>query len=340
MSGENENLKVKQKLEEAKATKTATKSKVNSFLNYLPNIIINLFIVIALVLMTTLVLDFDGNYLFSLRGVATTIVLTILFTASHWSMYDMRVKKNKRLQENKDYIETKTTSIKKVTSTVTWLDHKEEFVNDRNLDKKIEQWKIIIENRIVNLEKKAKKKDLDIEAMGITDFQRKHLSEEQILDLQAKIDKEKSENRYLQRKKMLEEMRTNEWIAENVIKKNITYDKIDTMFIETGSVVKGQEKTKVEKKGKYAKDNSGQRLFSLVISIFLTAIAADLALSGFTGGAWFVLALRIVIWVFNLLMGSNYGDTYYAETDIHNIESREKLTDEFKVWALKKGYIK
>ena len=333
-----EDLKVKQKVEEQKVGKEAAKSKLTSFLNYLPNLIINLFTVIALVLMTTLVLDFDGEGLFSLRGVATTIVLTILFTASHWSMYDMRVKKNKRLQENKDYVEQKTTSIKKVTTTVSWLEHKEEFVNDRNLDKKIEQWKILIENRIVKLEKKAKKKDLDIEAMSITSFQREHLNEQQIIELQAKIDKLKQDNRYLQRKKMLEEMRTNTWIAENVLKKNISYDKIDTMFVETGSVVKGQEKTKVEKKGKYAKDNSGQRLFSLIVSVFLTAIAADLALSGFTSGAWFVLALRIVIWVFNLLMGSNYGDTYYAETDIHNIDSREKLTDEFKVWALKKGY--
>jgi len=340
MSEPNETLKVKQKLEETKATKSATKSKLNSFLNYLPNILINLFAVIALWIMTVLVLDFDANYLLSFRGVATTIVLTILFTSTHWSMYDMRVKKQKRDPENKEYIKENIVSIKKVTATVTWLDHKEEFVNDRNLEKKIEQWKILIENRIVKIEKKAKKKDLDIEAMGITDFQRQHLSEQQVLDLQAKIDKEKNENRYLQRKKLLEEMRTNEWIAENIMKKNISYDKIDTMFIETGSVVKGQEKTKVEKKGKYAKDNIGQRIFSLVIAIFLTAISTDLGLSGFTTGAWFILAFRIIIWTYNVVMGVNYGDIYYAETDIHNIESRVALTDEFKVWALKKGYIK
>ena len=255
-------------------------------------------------------------------------------------MYDMRVKKQKRDPENKAYIKENLVSIKKVTTTVTWLDHKEEFINDRNLDKKIEQWKILIENSIVKLEKKAKKKDLDTESMGITDFQRQHLSEQQLIDLQAKIDTEKNNNRYLQRKKLLEEMRTNEWIAENIMKKNITYDKIDTMFIETGSVIKGQEKTKIETKGKYAKDNSGQRVFSLVIAIFLTAISADLGLSGFTTGAWFVLAFRIIIWTYNVVMGLNYGDIYYAETDIHNIESRVAVTDEFKVWALKKGYIK
>ena len=124
------------------------------------------------------------------------------------------------------------------------------------------------------------------------------------------------------------------------MKKNISYDKIDTMFVETGSIVKGQEKTKVEKKGKYAKDNSGQRIFSLVVSVFLTAIATDLGLSGFTTGAWFILAFRIIIWTYNVVMGLNYGDIYYAETDIHNIDSRVKVTDEFKVWALKKGYIK
>lgn len=340
MSVENETLKLKQKSEEKKATKSERNNRLNSFLSYLPNIIINIFAVVALMIMTVLILDFDPDFLFSFRGIVTTIVLTILFTTTHWSMYDMRVKKQKKDTDNKVYIEKGVNDIKKVTNTVTWLDHKEEFINDRNLEKKIEQWKILIENRIVKLEKKAKKKDLDVEAMGITDFQRQHLSEQQILELQEKIDNEKNSNRYLQRKKLLEEMRTNQWIAENIMKKNISYDKIDTMFVETGSIVKGQEKTKVEKKGKYAKDNSGQRIFSLVVSVFLTAIATDLGLSGFTTGAWFILSFRIIIWTYNVVMGLNYGDIYYVETDIHNIDSRVKVTDEFKVWALKKGYIK
>jgi len=287
-----------------------------------------------------LVLDFDSGYLISLKGAITTLVLVTIFTTSHWSTYDMRVKALKQNVENKEYIKSQTDEIKKVTNTVAWQNHKTEFINDRNLGKKIEQWKIIVENRLVRLEHKATKKDLDIEAMAITEFQKAHLTEEQLKDLEASIDLKKSKNRYLQRKKVLEEMRTNEWIAENVIKKNIEYNKIDTMFVETGSVVKGQEKDKVEKRGKYAKDNSGQRLFSIFISIFLTAISTDLMIEGFTKEAWFIFTFRVMILVFNIIMGLNYGDNYFVETDIHNVDSRVMISGEFKVWAMERGHTK
>jgi hypothetical protein len=336
----NPELNIKQKVEEQKATKAQMKTKMNSFLRYLPNIIINAFAVIALMIMTMLILDFDSGYLLSLRGAATSLVLMAIFTTSHWSTYDMRVKALKQNEENKKYIKAQETEIKKVTATVAWQDHKEEFINERNLDKKIEQWKIIIENQIVKLEQKAKKKDLDIEALAITEFQKKNLNEIQLKMLQEDIDKQKSKNRYLQRKKALEEMRTDTWIAENVIKKNIDYNKIDVMFIETGSVVKGQDKDKVEKRGKYAKDNSGQRVFSILISIFLTAISTDLAIDGFTREAWFIFTFRIMILVFNIIMGLNYGDNYFTETDIHNVDARAMISDEFKVWCLKRGFIK
>jgi len=335
-----EELKIKQKVEEQKATKSQIKSKMNSFLRYLPNIIINTFAVIALMIMTMLILDFDGSYLLSLRGAATSLVLMAIFTTSHWSTYDMRIKALKQNEENKKYIKAQEAEIKKITGTIAWQDHKEEFINERNLEKKIEQWKIIIENQLVKLEHKAKKKDLDIEALSVTDFQREHLNEVQLKLLEKEIDKKKTENRYLQRKKLLEEMRTNEWIAENVIKKNIDYNKIDVMFIETGSVVKGQDKDKVEKRGKYAKDNSGQRVFSILISIFLTAISTDLAIDGFSKEAWFIFTFRIMILVFNIIMGLNYGDNYFAETDLHNVDSRVMISGEFKVWCLKKGYAK
>lgn len=136
MSVENETLKLKQKSEEKKATKSERNNRLNSFLSYLPNIIINIFAVVALMIMTVLILDFDPDFLFSFRGIVTTIVLTILFTTTHWSMYDMRVKKQKKDTDNKVYIEKGVNDIKKVTNTVTWLDHKEEFINDRNLEKK------------------------------------------------------------------------------------------------------------------------------------------------------------------------------------------------------------
>lgn len=320
--------------------KETRRNKLNSALRFAPNVLINTFAVLALGFLTILVLDFDPSYIVSFKGLATSLALVTIFTSSHWSSYDMRVKALKSSKENKEYIRNQETDIKKVTNTLTWFDHRAEFINERNLGKKIEAWKIIVQNKITHLENKASKKDMDIECMNVTDFQREHLDENEILKLENEIAEAKLNCRHLQRKAAYNEMLTDKWIASNIDKKNIDYNKIDVLFIETGSVIKGQEKDKVEKRGKYAKDNSGQRLFSLLISVALTAITTELFLDSFTTAAWFIFALRVVILVVNILLGLNYGDNYYVETDIHNVDSRKMITDEFKVWAMEKNYIK
>lgn len=332
--------KVVKSKEERDLQKEATRNVINTALKFAPNVIINTFAVLALAFLTILVLDFDPSYIVSFRGLATSLALVTIFTSSHWSSYDMCVKALKANKENKEYIRNQETDIKKVTNTLTWFDHKAIFINERNLDKKIEAWKILVQNKITQHENKARKKDLDIECMSVTDFQREHLNDDEILQLENEIAEKKRTCRYLQRKEAYNEMLTDKWIAANIDKKNIDYNKIDVLFIETGSVIKGQEKDKVEKRGKYAKDNSGQRVFSLLISVALTAITTELFLDSFTTAAWFIFALRVVILVANILMGLNYGENYYVETDIHNVDSRKMITDEFKVWAMEKDYIK
>lgn len=332
-------LNVVKKKEERDITKSNRKTVISTMLRFAPNVIINTFAVLALAFLTVLILDLDFGFLLSFKGVATSIALMTIFTSTHWSSYDMRIKALTQKEENVEYIKEQELEIKKVTQTIMWFDRKQEFINERNLNKKIDAWKILVQNKLTKLTNHARKKDLDIDSMGVTEYQRNHLTQEELETLENEITEKKQKCRYIQRKLLLEEMLTDKWIASNIGKKNIDYNKIDTLFIETGSIIKGQEKDKVLKKGKYAKDNSGQRIFSLVISTALTAITTELLLDSFTKNAWFIFALRVVVLVVNILMGLNYGEVYYVETDLHNINARKMITDEFKVWAKEKKYV-
>jgi hypothetical protein len=330
------NIQIKQKAVEREATKATMKGKMNTVLRYLPNIIINTFAVIALMLMTLLMFDFNPNVMFSWGALITILVLVAIFTTSHWSAFDMRLKALQNNQENKDYIKENLEKVKVVTNSTDWFDYKQDFINERNYQKKVEAWKIHIQNQLVKLENKAKPKDLDIESMSVTQYQREHLNETEIKKLEIEIDNSKKNSRYLQRKNAYLEMLTDKWIAENLDKKNLDYNKIDVLFVETGSVIQGQEKDKQEKKGKYVKDNSGQRLFSVFISIFFAALSAELAVSKFTAEAWFIFLFRLTILTFNIILGLNYAERYFVETDIHNAEARKMISDEFKVWNMKR----
>lgn len=332
----NENLEVQKKVEQQNATKKVVKSKLGKTLRFLPNIIINTFAAIALMLMTLLAFDFDPDAMLSWGALLTILVLVAIFTVSHWSAYDMKVKALRTQKENVDYIKEKEAEIKKVTKSTDWFDNKQEFINNRNYAQKVDAWIIHIQNQLVKLESKAKEKDLDIESMSVTAYQKEHLNEEEVEKLEVEIDLAKKKNRYIQRKNAYLEMLTEQWIAENLDKKNLDYNKIDVLFVETGSVIQGQQKDKQEKKGKYAKDNSGQRFFSLAIAIFFAALSADLAISEFTREAWFIFLFRLTILIFNIILGLNYGDTYFAEVDLHNVEARAMICDEFKVWNMKR----
>ena len=142
------------------------------------------------------------------------------------------------------------------------------------------------------------------------------------------------------RKKQLEEQLTDTWIATNLSKLNHDYDKIDSQFIETGHLYKGQSRSKTNTKGKYAKDTMPMRVVMLLITVFITAFTTDLVLSEFTKEAWFLFTFRMILLLANVIMDLLYSETFYADVDVFNLDSRISIKDEFKVWGLEKGIYK
>ena len=330
--------KVVEKVEKQQVVISRVNNKLKIFLAFLPNILINLFAIIALALITLIAFNFDADYILSWAFVITTGLLLVIYVSVHWATFDAKVKALRRNKDNIEYWLAQEQDIKKVTNTVVWANHKHEFLGYRNQDQKIVAWKTHITNQLTKLSNKASRKDLFIETQDVTPFQRKNLTEEQVKELEAKYDEQKSKCRYLKRKAQLEGYLEDKWIANNINKISIEFNEVDIQFIETGSVIKGITKDKTQKKGKYAKDNTVSRVVSIILTLFISAFTADLGLSHFTPDAWFVFTIRMFLLVVNITMGLNYGETYYAELDIHNVDSRNMTTDEFKIWVLEKGY--
>ena len=330
--------KVVEKVEKQKAVISRVNNKFKIFLAFLPNILINLFAIIALALITLIAFNFDADYILSWAFVITTGLLLVIYVSVHWATFDAKLKSLRRNKENIQYCLEKEQEIKKVTNTVVWANRKHEFLGHRNQGQKVVAWKTHITNQLTKLSNKASHKDLFIETQDVTSFQRKNLTEQQIKELEEKYDTQKSKCRYLKRKAQLESYLEDKWVATNINKISIEFNEVDIQFIETGSVIKGITKDKTQKKGKYAKDNTVSRVVSIILTLFISAFTADLGLSHFTPDAWFVFTIRMFLLVVNITMGLNYGETYYVELDIHNVDSRSMITDEFKIWALEKGY--
>jgi len=316
------------------------KKGLSSSLAYLPYILIDISAVIAIALITLIAFDFDWDYIWSWNFLITSITLVIIYIIAHWSIWLSYLKSMRRNKDNIEIKEEKEAKIKAITGTTEWYENKRDFINYRNEEKKKEAWIIIVQNRLTKLTNNAKIKDLEIEALGITDFQKEHLSEGELLDIEADIDNRKKDCHYLIIKKELETQLTDEWVAKNLSKMNHDYDKIDSQFIETGHLFKGQARSKTNPKGKYTKDTIPMRMVMLLITVFITAFTTDLAMSKFSKDAWFLFVFRMILLLANVVMGLVYAETFYVDVDVFNLDSRVSIKNEFKVWALEKGIYK
>jgi predicted membrane protein len=328
---------VKERVNKGRQEVGKIKKGMSTALAYLPYILIDISAVIAIGLITLIAFDFDWDYIWSWNFLITSITLVIIYIMAHWSVWVSYLKSMRRNKENIEIKEDKEDDIKAVTNTTEWYNNKKDFINFRNEEKKKEAWIILVQNALTKLRNNAKDKDIEIEALGITDFQREHLAEGELLDIEADIDKRKQDCHYLIIKKELEEQLTDEWIAQNLSKMNHDYDKIDSQFIETGHLFKGQAKSKTNPKGKYAKDTMPMRLVMLLITVFITAFTTDLAMSQFTKDAWFLFVFRMMLLLANVVMALVYAETFYVDVDVFNLDSRVSIKNEFKVWGLEKG---
>ena len=270
---------------------------------------------------------------------AISFTLFVLFTSVHWSFSDGRVKALRNKKENQQYVKEQTNKLNKITDTLVWQQHRLTFINERNQKQKIVAHEINVRNKLNALKKQAKPDDLRIESLTITSLQEQMLCEEEIEQLKKQYEKEKLENDYCIKKAELGTQLTQEWIAKNIDSITIDYNEIDVHFVENGEEKESQQKDKVSKKGKYLKDNGLTRTGFFVLSFALSAIGADAIAEGGTKEAWAIFAFRMALVTYNLIMGINYGDKFYDEYDLHNINARVSISYEFQDWALNKGYM-
>ena len=329
---------IEEKVKRQRLVIDQAKTKGARFLMFAPNLFINFLMVLALMFISMI----DKNNKFTWETVVSwtflfiTLTLVMIYQVTHWSAFNSRIKKLTTNEENIDWFEAKEKEITNITTTVEWHNYRSYFVKDRNEEQKVEAWKVHVQNKITLMTTKAKKKDTDLENETVSAFQRDNLSDSEILKIQSDIHTRQDENRYIKRKRALEEMLTEKWIAEHIKKINIDYNEIDVNFIETGDIMKGVAKDKITKKGKYAKDNAPSRFVTTLITIAVSIFTADLILNWSLGG-WVDFVLRLLLLMLNMIMGTNYANEFFTDTDLHNTKTRVKIVNEFIVWTAKKN---
>lgn len=310
------------------------------FIKYGFNIIMVVVNLGAIVLMTVVSIGFQGwNYLWTPTFIVTTIILFVIYISTHWSFHNLRLKKLRENERNIKYFNEQEEDINKITRTTEWLNNCGEFLAWRDVEMKKDAWRIYMQNSLIALDKKYRKKrfhkQIAIDRRIITEYERKHLTAEEIDTLQNEIDKAKENNHYTQLKLKYQEQLTDEWIVRNLDKFNIDHDEVDRLFVEHGTMSKRQRKSKSQ--ASYTKDNWSSRVIALLMSGFITMFSVDLALSWSTLEAWIIFAIRFLNLIINIIMGSDYGTQFFKSYDIHNVTSRKTITNEFKAWGLKKG---
>jgi len=332
-----------QRLARRKANAIAARARGQTISRYIPHFIINI-AVLAIITLITLAATFkiDPAFVVTPAYWITSIVLFVLYMLTHWSDYDSRLRSLRLNDENIAYIKAQKLEIDKVTKMIEWNDYRSEFIHNRNSEHKKLAWEIYIRKKIDKFTARAKKTDKDIENAVISDFQRAALKDtpEQLKALQSQIDADREANRYCIRKRAMENMLTEKWIADNINKIYIDYNEIDIQFVENGNVYSGVTKDRVVERGMYARDTAPSKLKWFVFTAVLTAIGIDSLSGSIMWASWLLLSMRLAGFVVNKIAGKQYGEEHYQKFDIWNIDKRVEIAQEFKVWGFKKGFLK
>jgi hypothetical protein len=291
--------------------------------------------------MTVMTLGFEGwEYLWTAEFIITTILLTIIFRSSHWTVFNAKLKKMISSPWHKAFKKETETDVKKTTGMVEWKNYKTEFFAWRRVEKKKEAWKIKVQNEITKLTNKAKKKDLAIESATITEFQRNNMGDNELFALQQRYDEDRKNNKYCIQKRSYAEKLTDKWIAENLDRIVIDFDDVNSQFVEIGSKIQGQEHSQTNTKGKYWKDNGASIFAGFAITSFISAFTIDLMSNWGNGEAWALFGLRMSILLVNIIFGLDYADGWYRDVDEHDLLSRQSICGEFWTWFTDKGVMK
>jgi len=331
------------RLARREANKELNRARGKSVARYLPHFIINLAVLLIITIITLFTtFKIDPTYVLTSTYWITSFVLFGLYMLTHWSDYKTKVRTLRLNKENRDYVKSQRAEIDKTTKTIEWRDHRTEFVHNRNVDQKKVAWETHIRKRIDKLTQRAKKADKDVENAVISDFQRQTYKDapERLNALQSEIDARREQNRYCQRKRALENMLTEVWIAEHINKIHIDYNEIDIQFIENGNVYDELQKDRAVERGMYTRNTAPSRLKWFIFTAAITAIGIDSLSGAIIWTSWLLLILRVAGFVVNKVMGAEYGEEHYQKYDVWNIDKRVEIAQEFKVWGLKKGIFK
>jgi len=306
---------------------------MKSFLRYLPNLIIIVVSVVVFFMMSQLLFNFSLTYLKDSAFWIITGILSILYMLSHWSAYDGRVKNLVNNKEEKAKRELIEKDIKVVTNSYEWLDYKGIFITARNRVEKIEAYRVKVQNKLTKLTNRTLPRSRDIDLLVVTEAEKKALTPEMLAKREEVIRLKKEKCRYVQRKRYWELQLDPTWLEQNIGKIRIKYNKITEQFVSTGGQIKEIKMDYNNPKGKYAKENLPSRFQNLIVAGAISAFATDLIVGGMTQQAWFNFGVRCTLMIFNVILGINYGNTYYEEIYIDNLVNRLSITDEFLAWS-------
>jgi hypothetical protein len=266
-----------------------------------------------------------GTSMFWFTTGSTSIATILVFVARFLQKSQAKQKpKYVTIVENdiirEQELDTDFTKSEKIFSAFAEQDNHdlEDFLRLENLERKIDEWKGHISERID-----------------------KHLSKQKPNDYVALANKDIT-NKWVLKYNRLKEKLSDTWIATNIDEINIQYDIVTRSLITNGCLIPKNRRRKsrkdyvVVKKGqKVFRDIAPKYLLSFAFVIFMSAFILD-AVKGDVAN-WTQFAFKLLVLAVNFAQGDDYANVFHKEVTMNNVQFRLEMIKKYKQWTLKKG---
>lgn len=182
---------------------------------------------------------------------------------------------------------------------------------EKNLQKKKDVYKETINRKLDKLKPKAK--DLDIFFNG--------------------TEEQKAKNKYCKKVKYYEKLMSDEYIKANIHKIKVKFNTVTPGLVFTGKTSNSLSEDWItkDKAGKAIRDLLPRFLISLVLVLIINLIAPDTT-KEITLGVVIKTLSKIVTIISNLSYGLSYSKKYNQEINLHDIQIRMDIINDFKLW--------
>ena len=194
----------------------------------------------------------------------------------------------------------------------------EDFLKKENLERKIDEWKGHVSERID-----------------------KHLSKQKPIDYIALANKD-NKNKWVIKYNRLKEQLNDKWITDNIDEINIQYDIVTRSLITNGCLIPKRRNRKsrkdyvvVKKGAKVFKDIAPKYMLSFAFVIFMSAFILD-AVKGDVAN-WTQFAFKLLVLAVNFAQGDDYANLFHKEVTMNNIQFRLEMIKKYKQWQKLKG---